>query len=412
MAPGPAYMRRHMTTSVTAQGDFFALPDFEASASLISDRNLPPVIVIGCGKNKRKIAARASELYTSTRFKISKEIAANLNAVYFVLSAKHGLIGPDEVVEPYDVDIHDLSAEEKKSWARSVLAQMQYSGVDQKFVLLAEKSYVEHVVNANRESARPVVLVAPFLDLEPEHIPIWLERGRQASLRIRDMTALYSIIDEARKKDQTFKFSSLAGAKVPPRGVYIFLDPSEENFLKNGPRIVRIGTHAVSLDSKSTLRTRLRSHLGKGDGLGNHRGSIFRLHVGRAMQEAGLISTKSITWGEGQNATADVRREEVALERKVSEYLRNLEVFIIPLDDAPSKDSLRACVETQLIALCTERFEMIENAGAAWLGRHSPDLTIARSGLWNLRDVAKPYRPDDVGSVSYLMSMREKQNND
>src|SRR5207249_4529063 len=80
----------------------------------------------------------------------------------------------------------------------------------------------------------------------------------------------------------------------PNRGVYFFFEPGEHRAAPNGEqlRIVRVGTHAVSAGSQTTLWTRLKQHRGTGmpgdpPGRGNHRGSIFRRHVGTALLGAG-----------------------------------------------------------------------------------------------------------------------------
>ena len=66
------------------------------------------------------------------------------------------------------------------------------------------------------------------------------------------------------------------------------LEPGEERTTSgSGLRIVRIGTHALKWNGKTTLWNRLRQHKGTVRGLnpgtGNHRGSVFREHVGTAL---------------------------------------------------------------------------------------------------------------------------------
>jgi len=172
------------------------------------------------------------------------------------------------------------------------------------------------------------------------------------------------------------------------------------------PRIVRIGTHAVSSGSKATLRNRLRNHLGRADGVGSHRGSVFRLHVGRAMLIANNILEQFPSWGEGQNAPQEILIREQEHERRVTEYISRLEVFIIPINDEPSKNSLRAHVETQLIALFTEGYKIIDKPSTKWLGIKSPKEPIVRSGLWNLRDVGVKYIPNGVGSIDSILYLK------
>ena len=65
----------------------------------------------------------------------------------------------------------------------------------------------------------------------------------------------------------------------PQRGVYFFFEPGETRKDSGfGPRVVRIGTHALKDGSHTTLWNRLSQHRGvKRTSGGNHRGSVFRL---------------------------------------------------------------------------------------------------------------------------------------
>lgn len=59
--------------------------------------------VIPCGAEKRSHAAPARELYTGSMFKHTLAAALDQDACVLVLSAKHGLVELDTVLEPYDV---------------------------------------------------------------------------------------------------------------------------------------------------------------------------------------------------------------------------------------------------------------------------------------------------------------------
>lgn len=388
------------------QGDLFALPKFDIQGFLLADDGKPNVIIIGCGRHKKDHPTFARDLYSSKRFNTSKEIAKNIDADYFILSAKHGLITPNQIIEPYDFEISELNKKEKDYWADSILKLIRDSKNGATVTILAEDSYTD-IIKSRNEPHYNVNIKTPFSKLLPEQIPLWLDCAEKLSIRIRDLKRLYTHIEAARKKDLTFNFSELPNKKLAKRGVYIFLDPNKKNFLQTGPRIVRIGTHAVSLDSKSTLKNRLRSHFGQNDGGGNHRGSIFRLHVGTALLESKKLCYKQDFWGKGQHAPIEIRKAEEEVEKQVSTYLSRLEIFVIPINDEPSKDSLRAHIETQLIALCTEDLQPIDTPEPKWLGFHSPMSPIVKSGLWNLRDVAKKYKPNEPGSISHLLSLLE-----
>ena len=75
----------------------------------------------------------------------------------------------------------------------------------------------------------------------------------------------------------------------PRRGVYFFFEKGEERSRSgHGPRVVRVGSHALTENSRSSLWNRLSQHRGSArSGGGNHRGSIFRLIVGAALAGRG-----------------------------------------------------------------------------------------------------------------------------
>jgi hypothetical protein len=102
-------------------------------------------------------------------------------------------------------------------------------------------------------------------------------------------------------------------------GVYFFFEPNEyRTSAVDEERVVRVGTHTVSRGAKSTLWNRLRTHRGGADGSGNHRGSIFRLHVGASLLNKSEVRTSVRTWGIGQSATQELRAAELPLENQAS----------------------------------------------------------------------------------------------
>ena len=394
-----------MTTIATSQGDLFAAPSFKTLSTLLGPNGQPPTIIIGCGRRKKKSASQARTLYVSERFRTCRAVAETLSAPYLILSALHGLIAPDTTLDPYDLDLGTLSEESKRVWANSALNYLDRTNDGAPITLLAAGAYAEPIMACNAIRTEPLPISAPLAEIETRHHKDWLDQALATALRIRHLGKLYAMIDHARQQGGTFRLANLADQKLPARGVYIFLDPAEPNFMGDAPRIVRIGTHAVSRGSKSSMRNRLRNHLGTSSGSGNHRGSIFRLHVGRAMLEADGGGEQLSSWGLGQTASAEIRASEDEHERRVSEYLGRLRVFIVPINDEPSKDSMRAHVESQLIALCSDGLQTIDKPSPKWLGRRSPMERIVHSGLWNLRDVGSRYKPNDLGSVDYIASL-------
>ena len=90
---------------------------------------------------------------------------------------------------------------------------------------------------------------------------------------------------------------------------------------------------------------------GSNPGGGNHRGSVFRLHVGTA-----LINRDTWTndvagkWAVGSSASRETRDREYPLERAVSDHIRAMPFLWLAVDDEPGPASLRAYIERNAIA--------------------------------------------------------------
>jgi hypothetical protein len=182
------------------------------------------------------------------------------------------------------------------------------------------------------------------------------------SERLGHLMRFYSIIEMLE--------SNIGGAKKltdcsgrmsgPKRGVYFFREPGENRADTGaGPRIVRLGTHALKSGSGTKLWMRLSQHKGQqATGGGNHRGSIFRLIVG-----ASLIGRELSTWGDGNSGKGDVKNGELALEREVSLVIGAMPFVWLPLEDEASPESRRGYIERNSIALLSNRSASIQHIG-------------------------------------------------
>lgn len=173
----------------------------------------------------------------------------------------------------------------------------------------------------------------------------------------------------------------------PLRGVYFVFDPREWRADGSTLRVVRVGTHAVSAGSRTSLWNRLSQHRGSSDGGGNHRGSVFRRHVGVALLNTREYSPEiRHTWSVGSSAPRTVRQGERALELDVSHYIGELLLLWVEIPDSPGKTSDRGIIEAGSIALlAAARRQGTDPASEAWLGLRSDRSSIRDSGLWNVQ---------------------------
>lgn len=189
----------------------------------------------------------------------------------------------------------------------------------------------------------------------------------------------------------------------PQRGVYFFFEPGEERTTSGtGLRVVRVGTHALKAGSTATLWKRLYQHRGtvrgSNPGGGNHRGSVFRLHVGTALigrDPNHWPEAVKVGWGIGSSAEKPTREREHPLERAVSHHIRSMPFLWLGIDDEPGPESRRGYIECNAIALLSnyDSHEPIDPPSAAWLGQWAASEKVQCSGLWNANHVAETYDP-------------------
>lgn len=78
---------------------------------------------------------------------------------WFVISAKHGLLDPNEVICPYDETLIGKSVEECQAWAEKVKKQMDANlPYGEIIVILAEKDYYEHLMPYLKERFAHVMI--------------------------------------------------------------------------------------------------------------------------------------------------------------------------------------------------------------------------------------------------------------
>lgn len=214
--------------------------------------------------------------------------------------------------------------------------------------------------------------------------------------RANDLRRFYAILEDLKGRLVGSRRLCECSARMhwPVRGVYFFTESGEvRSDSGSGPRVVRVGTHALKTGARSTLWGRLSQHRGVSrTGGGNHRGSIFRLIVGTALAVREQLDFP--TWGEGSSAPKAVREREIELERAVSQVLGEMRLLWIPIEDEPSPDSDRGYIERHAIRLLSNYAgQPLDPPSAAWLGRFCDRERVRRSGLWNSNHVEEPYEP-------------------
>lgn len=215
--------------------------------------------------------------------------------------------------------------------------------------------------------------------------------------RFHHLKQFYSLLNTLERQSAGARQLSNCSGRMPwpRRGVYFFMEPGEIRTDSGaGPRVVRVGTHALAAGQDSTLWSRLYSHRGPmRSGGGNHRGSIFRDLVGRA-----LINRDSLDypdWGKRDrrgSASGEIREHERPLEKAVSKIIGEMHVLWLAVGDEPGPENRREYIERNAIALLSNHDrETLDSPADSWLGLNCPSDMVARSGLWNQQDAEKAH---------------------
>lgn len=118
-----------------------------------------PIVLIACGKSKADQAMPAGQMYTSALFRKSLALARLLapDADIRILSAKHGVLKLDQVIEPYEQRLAASKAT-RRGWAERVVRDLraQFGSVQghyNQYVILAGADYADPITQAGLKAS-------------------------------------------------------------------------------------------------------------------------------------------------------------------------------------------------------------------------------------------------------------------
>jgi hypothetical protein len=145
------------------------------------------VCLIACSASKAEVPCAARLLYTGDLFRKSlqwAEACACFDSI-MVLSAKHGLVDVDRVIEPYDTSLQTFDASERRRWASSVAKALllRWPAGTVELVALAGRHYTEELALHLQLSAPRVLFSRPLAGMGIGQQKAWLKRALDAVQR-------------------------------------------------------------------------------------------------------------------------------------------------------------------------------------------------------------------------------------
>lgn len=82
------------------------------------------VALVSCVKSKREVPSPACDLYASQLFQGMRRYAEQNADAWFILSAEHGVLSPDEVIAPYEKTLNKMGKAARSQWSARVVQQL------------------------------------------------------------------------------------------------------------------------------------------------------------------------------------------------------------------------------------------------------------------------------------------------
>ncbi|MDV6248205.1 DUF6884 domain-containing protein, partial [Rhodococcus opacus] len=83
------------------------------------------LVLVTCVKSKREAPSAAKDLYVSPLFTKQRAYAEQTGRPWFILSAEHGLVAPDDWLAPYERYLPDTPAAYRAAWGRWVAERLE-----------------------------------------------------------------------------------------------------------------------------------------------------------------------------------------------------------------------------------------------------------------------------------------------
>lgn len=337
----------------------------------------------------------AIDLYRSAGFLEARRRVESACETWFILSPEYHLVEPGDWLEPYELTMASLSVSERTSWSAQVLAQLEEKLGELKgltFELHAGPEFTEHGLVEGLLAAKAKVSIGgaePIKAAVPKSAPAKPRKPAPempVATRRRLLDEFYGLLaEQAEVIGGYWSLPDCTGDDHwPLHGVVFYFEPGELREDGQTPRVVRVGSHALTATSKTRLWDRLRADRGAiggaNPGSGNHRASALRRHVGRALIARDGYPEAAESWGSAGRVSAEEKQRELDLEIAVSKYVAQMDFIWMAVPEAED----RVAIDKGTVSLLSNAGRQpVDPASENWLG-HSAGESISRAGIWNV----------------------------
>jgi hypothetical protein len=169
--------QQHIEPAASPADSVRPVPPTQDAPDTSTTTRVETICLVSCVGAKRAAPAPAKDLYRSDWFIKARGYAESVGSCWFILSAKYGVVHPDQTIEPYELTLNTMGVAERQSWARLVRGQMDERMPDaDRIVVLAGQRYREFLMEYLRQRAETVDV--PMEGLRIGEQLSWLSRHR------------------------------------------------------------------------------------------------------------------------------------------------------------------------------------------------------------------------------------------
>lgn len=122
----------------------------ERVSQTVRSLNCDSIFLVSCVGKKRNKPCPAKDLYISDWFQKARGLVERLGVRWFILSAEHGLVEPEQVLTPYEKTLNAMGVNERRAWASDLLAKLTTLSTPS-FTFLAGQRYREFLIGPLQE---------------------------------------------------------------------------------------------------------------------------------------------------------------------------------------------------------------------------------------------------------------------
>ena len=114
--------------------------------------------ILGHGKAMAAIPRLAADLFTGHGFQAARRWADACTDSWVIVCPRHGVITPEQIVEPYSVQLTALSVRERVEWGKAVIdvIQRRYAGLPIRLVAVTSERHLELLCNSGVRIENPL----------------------------------------------------------------------------------------------------------------------------------------------------------------------------------------------------------------------------------------------------------------